>query len=145
MLRGSRDPRGCTGTAIRPIPSHPWTSGGTRRRRRLGPWIILFALTAVGRFQPGDADGLAANVDAARLSAAERDPGNWLTYGRTYSEQRFSPLTRITAENAQKLGLAWYADFDTNRGQEATPLVIDGVLYVSTAWSMVRAFDARCT
>ena len=66
-----------------------------------------------------------------------------MTYGRTYSEQRFSPLAQITADNANLLGLAWYADFDTDRGQEATPLVIDGVLYVSTAWSKVRAFDAK--
>ena len=41
------------------------------------------------------------------------------------------------------LGLAGYADLDANRGQESTPLVIDGVLYVSTAWSNVRAFDAK--
>ncbi len=66
-----------------------------------------------------------------------------MTYGRTYSEQRFSPLSRITADNAKQLGLAWYADLDTNRGQEATPLEIDGVLYVSTAWSMVKAYDAK--
>jgi alcohol dehydrogenase (cytochrome c)/quinohemoprotein ethanol dehydrogenase len=82
-----------------------------------------------------------ANVDAARLS--DPDPRNWMSYGRTYSEQRFSPLARIDASNAAQLGLVWFADFDTNRGQEATPLVIDGVLYVSTAWSMVRAFDAK--
>ena len=80
----------------------------------------------------------AANVDAARLVQADQDPGNWMTYGRTYSEQRFSPLTQITADNVNLLGLAWYADFDIDRGQEATPLVIDGVMYVSTAWSMVR-------
>jgi alcohol dehydrogenase (cytochrome c)/quinohemoprotein ethanol dehydrogenase len=98
---------------------------------------------AIGDCRPLDAADRAANVDAARLAAAEGDGGNWLSYGRTYSEQRFSPLTRITAANAKNLGLAWYADFDTNRGQEATPLVIDGVMYVSTAWSMVRAFDAR--
>jgi outer membrane protein assembly factor BamB len=60
-----------------------------------------------------------------------------------WPEQRFSPLAQITADNANQLGLAWYADFDTDRGQEATPLVIDGVMYVSTAWSMVRAFDAK--
>ncbi len=66
-----------------------------------------------------------------------------MTYGRTYSEQRFSPLAQITANNANLLGLAWYADFDVDRGQEATPLIIDGVMYVSTAWSMVRAFDAK--
>jgi quinohemoprotein ethanol dehydrogenase len=83
-----------------------------------------------------------ASVDAARLNRADRDAANWLSYGRTYSEQRFSPLTKITADNAKQLGLAWFADLDTNRGQEATPLVIDGVMYVSTAWSMVKAYDA---
>ena len=66
-----------------------------------------------------------------------------MTYGRTYSEQRFGPLAQITADNANLLGLAWYADFDIDRGQEATPLIIDGVMYASTAWSNVRAFDAK--
>jgi alcohol dehydrogenase (cytochrome c)/quinohemoprotein ethanol dehydrogenase len=83
-----------------------------------------------------------AGVDAARMGKADGDGANWLSYGRTYSEQRFSPLTKITADNAKQLGLAWYADLDTNRGQEATPLVIDGVLYTSTAWSLVKAYDA---
>ena len=76
------------------------------------------------------------------MNKADRDAANWLSYGRTYSEQRFSPLTKITASNAKQLGLAWYADLDTNRGQQATPLVVDGVMYVSTAWSMVKAYDA---
>jgi quinohemoprotein ethanol dehydrogenase len=84
-----------------------------------------------------------ADVDAARLIHADREPGNWMSHGRTYGEQRFSPLRQITATNARELGLAWYFDLDTVKGQEATPLVIDGVMYVSTAWSMVKAFDAR--
>jgi alcohol dehydrogenase (cytochrome c)/quinohemoprotein ethanol dehydrogenase len=88
------------------------------------------------------ADDKPASVDAARLNNADRDAANWLSYGRTYSEQRFSPLAKITADNAKQLGLAWFADLDTNRGQQATPLVIDGVMYVSTAWSMVKAYDA---
>jgi quinohemoprotein ethanol dehydrogenase len=88
------------------------------------------------------AEGAAAAVDSTRLEHADQDAGNWLTYGRTYSEQRYSPLTRITADNAAHVGLAWFADLDTNRGQEATPIVIDGVMYVSTAWSMVKAYDA---
>ena len=89
------------------------------------------------------ADGVDTRVDGARIANADRDPGNWLTYGRTYSEQRYSPLKKISSDNANRLGLAWFADLDTNRGQEATPLVIDGVMYVSTAWSMVKAYDAR--
>src|SRR6202042_3609864 len=89
------------------------------------------------------AEAVRSPVNGERIANAERDPDNWLTYGRTYSEQRYSPLTRISADNANRLGLAWYADLDTNRGQAATPLVIDGVMYVSTAWSMVKAYDAR--
>jgi quinohemoprotein ethanol dehydrogenase len=82
-------------------------------------------------------------VDGERITHADAEPGNWLSYGRTYSEQRFSPLTRINDKNAQKLGLAWFADLDTNRAQEATPLIVDGVMYISTAWSLVKAYDAR--
>ena len=83
-----------------------------------------------------------AAVNAARLTAADREPGQWMSHGRTYGEQRFSPLDQINTETIGKLGLAWFADLDTRRGQEATPLVVDGVLYVSTAWSRVKAYDA---
>ena len=103
---------------------------------------LLLSGAAAGA-EPAGAAGLPANVDANRIAGADQDPANWLTYGRTYSEQRFSPLAGITADNVKQLGLAWYADLDTNRGQEATPLVIDGVMYVSTAWSKVKAFDAK--
>jgi quinohemoprotein ethanol dehydrogenase len=53
----------------------------------------------------------------------------------------FSP-TGINADNVEQLGLAWYFDLETNRGQEATPIEVDGVLYVSTAWDIVEAFEA---
>ena len=109
----------------------------------VGAIVALFFGFAAGAIETAEAAELAANVDATRITEADKDPGNWMTYGRTYSEQRFSPLTRITADNVKQLGLAWYADLDTNRGQEATPLVIDGVLYVSTAWSMVKAYNAK--
>jgi alcohol dehydrogenase (cytochrome c)/quinohemoprotein ethanol dehydrogenase len=82
-------------------------------------------------------------VNGERIADADAEPGNWLSYGRTYGEQRYSPLNQINDKNAQKLGLAWYADLDTNRAQEATPLIVDGVMYVSTAWSLVKAYEAR--
>jgi quinohemoprotein ethanol dehydrogenase len=85
---------------------------------------------------------LAANITDAQIVNADRQPENWLTYGRTYSEQRFSPLHAINNKNAGRLGLAWYFDLDTNRGQEATPIVVDGVMYFSTAWSKVFAVNA---
>ena len=103
------------------------------------------ATTLAAHSDSGDATsggGKAANVDDKRLLAAADDGANWLSYGRTYDEQRFSPLTAINDGNVGKLGLQWSFDLETARGQEATPIVVDGVLYVSTAWSMVKAFDA---
>ena len=81
-------------------------------------------------------------VDGERIIAAEKN-GEWLSYGRTYSEQRFSPLDKINTANVSGLGLAWYGDFDTDRGQEATPIMVDGVLYTSTSWGNVYAYDAK--
>jgi quinohemoprotein ethanol dehydrogenase len=101
--------------------------------------LVLGALLQCG---VATAAGPAA-VDATRLSKAASEPGQWLTVGRTTDEQRFSPLEQINPGNVGQLQLAWYLDFDSNRGQEATPLAIDGVLYFSTAWSKVKAVDAR--
>jgi quinohemoprotein ethanol dehydrogenase len=81
-------------------------------------------------------------VDTARLMAAASQPENWMTHGGTYAEQRFSQLNAITDANVSQLGLAWSHEFDTNRGQEATPIVVDGVMYTTTAWSKVFAFNA---
>jgi PQQ-dependent dehydrogenase (methanol/ethanol family) len=66
-----------------------------------------------------------------------------MSNGRDYGEQRFSPLDQLNTENVNQLSLAWYADIDTSRGQEATPIVVDGAMYVSTAWSHVKAYDVR--
>ena len=84
-----------------------------------------------------------AEVSDERLVHAAAEPSQWMTHGGTYNEQRYSPLKRSTRRTSRSLGLVWFADFDTNRRQEATPLVVDGVLYVTTAWSKVYAFDAK--
>jgi alcohol dehydrogenase (cytochrome c)/quinohemoprotein ethanol dehydrogenase len=102
---------------------------------------LFFSVACTSQPQLVAAD--AQPVDRTRIENADAEPGNWLSYGRTYSEQRYSPLKQVNADNAKSLGLAWFSDLDTNRGQEATPLVIDGVVYVSTAWSMVKAYDGR--
>ncbi|WP_084420860.1 PQQ-dependent dehydrogenase, methanol/ethanol family [Henriciella litoralis] len=82
-------------------------------------------------------------IGSADLKAAGDNTAEWLSYGRTWSEQRFSPADSINRENVSELGLAWSADFSTARGQEATPLVIDGRIYTSTSWSNVEAYDAK--
>ena len=115
-------------------------SGATRAL-----WVGgLVASTAIALLASGaiGAGKHRITVDEAAIVASADKGDNWLTYGRTYDEQRFSPLTQVNADTVSKLGLAWYADLDTARGQESTPLAIDGILYTSTAWSMVKAFDA---
>lgn len=104
--------------------------------------INAAASIAVAVATPTSTAPVAANVNAERLVNAESEPGQWMSHGRTYSEQRFSPLTQVTTNNVNELGLAWHADLDTQRGQEATPLMVDGVIYISTAWSKVKAYNA---
>ncbi|MCZ6855676.1 MAG: PQQ-binding-like beta-propeller repeat protein, partial [Gammaproteobacteria bacterium] len=84
-----------------------------------------------------------ALVTDERINRAPTDePGAWLTYGRTFEEQRFSPLVDINQETVADLGLAWYKDLNTTRALEATPLVVDGVMYFTSAWSIAYALDA---
>jgi quinohemoprotein ethanol dehydrogenase len=110
--------------------------------RAVASTALLIALCSIG-MTTAIASPSPMQIDAARLANADRDGSNWLSYGRTYTEQRYSPLARINDSNAKQLGLAWYADLDTDRGQEGTPLVIDGVLYTSTAWSMLKAYEGK--
>lgn len=84
-----------------------------------------------------------ASLDAARILAADDEPGNWLAHGRNYEEQRFSPLDQINRDNVSDLELAWYADTGTTRGLEASPIVIDGVMFTTGSWSLVYAYDAK--
>jgi PQQ-dependent dehydrogenase (methanol/ethanol family) len=81
-------------------------------------------------------------VDAARIIAADAEPHNWLAHGRSYAEQRFSPLSQIHRGNLGRLGLAWSYATGTTRGLEATPIVVDGVMYATGSWSIVYALDA---
>lgn len=76
------------------------------------------------------------------LMAADNN-AEWLSHGRTYAEDRFSPLTQINRDTVAELGVAWSFELDTQRGQEATPLVIDGSIYFTSAWSKAFALDAR--
>ena len=81
-------------------------------------------------------------VDGAAITD-EKQGANWLSFGRTYSEQRFSPLTAINAENVKKLGLEWSLELPGERSLLATPLVVDGMLYFTASYSVIYAVDAR--
>ena len=81
------------------------------------------------------------------VSAVEEVPKvpdtQWAQHGNDTKEQRYSDLQQINSRNVHQLGLAWSFDLYTRRGVESTPLMIDGVLYVTGSWSMVYALDAR--
>ncbi len=118
------------------------------RLLRLLGILALVALAACdSKPPPGVADSRSpakpAQVDAARVANADSEPGNWLVHGRTYDEQRYSPLNQINRDNVSRLGLAWEAPMDSRRGLEATPIVVDGIIYTTSTWSRVRALDAR--
>ena len=81
-----------------------------------------------------------AAVDTNRIKTASAG-AEWLTYGGTYDEQRHSSLIGISKENVGELGVAWTYDLQTNRGVESTPIVVDGTMYVTSAWSVIYALD----
>ena len=90
------------------------------------------------------ASGVAAqNGEAMRHIDAPAQVGDWLSYSRGWDEQRFSPLDRINDRNVGQLGLAWYDDLETMRGVQASPLVIDGVLYNVSIYNIVTAYDGK--
>jgi quinohemoprotein ethanol dehydrogenase len=87
-------------------------------------------------------------IDEQRLLQADAEPQNWMSLGRNYLQQQHSPLTDIHTGNIEQLGLAWEYKTKTNRGKvnrglEATPIVVDGIMYTSGAWSIVLALDAK--
>jgi len=90
-----------------------------------------------------NSSGYSAPLGDAELRDTAKDQDNWLMYGRTYEDHRFSPLSQINEQSIGKLGLAWSRELGTTRGLEATPLVQDGILYTTGSWSVVHAMDAK--
>jgi quinohemoprotein ethanol dehydrogenase len=113
--------------------------------------LLIFALTLAATgcsretAQPESAPSTVA-ADSAAAPAAVPAPApdvEWAVHGLNQAETRFSPLADVNADNVKELGLAWYFDYPTSRGLEATPLVVGGVIYTTGSWSMVFANDAR--
>lgn len=105
--------------------------------------LLLLTLSACSQSDTGSAEAPAesAAVDGERLRAADSEPGAWMSHGRTYAEQRYSPLDTIDDGNVDRLGLAWGFKLDVDRGVEATPIVVDGVMYTTGPYSIVYALD----
>ena len=110
--------------------------------RRAGGAALAVGAAALLIANQGDAGPAAVDGQRMRAADAPENAGDWMSHGRTWSEQDYSPLTQVNDKNVQRLGLAWYADLNTYRGVEATPLEVDGVLYNVSAWSVVTAYDA---
>jgi len=86
---------------------------------------------------------LRGQIDLKRLLAADKDPNQWFTTGRDLGNGHYSPLAQINRDNVSRLGFAWGYDTHTIRGLEATPIVVDGVMYTSGSVGQVFALDAK--
>lgn len=119
------------------------------RRRRAIPLSLVLACSfpcAMAQPAKGSADHIraaAAKVDGAYIRANAQTTQDWPSYGLDHGEARFSRLKQIDAGNVRRLGLAWTYDLESTRGVEATPLVVDGIMYVTASWSVVHAIDVR--
>jgi|GEM_PF-4176 len=82
-------------------------------------------------------------IDDAALSNADDNQGDWLSYGRNYSEDRYSALDQINKDNLNELGLAWSLELPSTRGVQSTPIVVDGIMYFTAPWSVLYAVDTR--
>ena len=105
----------------------------------LGTGLAAYSSSAAAA---GPAAPEPAAVNQARLAGSPADGADWITNGHDWTQQRYSPLIQINAQNVGRLGLLWYDDLHTYRGVEATPLEIDGVLYNISAWDITIAYDA---
>jgi quinohemoprotein ethanol dehydrogenase len=122
----------------------------------LRPWPIvrlsaaltamMFALPGCGNHLPSPAvvppPARPGALDAPRLAAAASEPDQWFTTGRDSSGAYYSPLADINASTVPRLGFAWQYRLGTQRGLEATPIMIDGVMYVTGNFGHVYVLDA---
>lgn len=126
------------------MPGNAIDPSGSRRRAPWGRRIYTTtAAASVLALLPACTGPKAADrsAEALLLDAASR-PDAWLLTGGSYAGRYWSPLSSINADTVKDLKPAWFYDFDTTRGQESEPLVVDGVMYVTSAWSKVFALDA---
>ncbi len=84
-----------------------------------------------------------ARIDGAHIRSNAVSTQDWPSHGLDYAETRFSKLDQINEKNAKELGLVWSYNLESTRGVEATPLVVDGIMYVTASWSVVHAVDVR--
>lgn len=110
-------------------------------------WMLAACLGSAAALAQADPAAQAAaavqRVDGAFIRANATKTPDWPTIGVDYAETRYSRLDQINAANVKDLGLAWSYNLESTRGVEATPVVVDGIMYVSASWSVVHAIDTR--
>ncbi|SEI06961.1 quinohemoprotein ethanol dehydrogenase [Tardiphaga sp. OK245] len=109
----------------------------------LGATVLGGAAQAQTKGSSDHIKAVTSAIDSAAITANTATSKDWPTYGLDYAETRFSKLNQITAENVKDIGLMWTYNLESIRGVEATPLVVDGIMYVSAPWSVVHAVDTR--
>jgi quinohemoprotein ethanol dehydrogenase len=122
-----------------------WPARLTQAAITIGLGLALSTGSAFAQTK-GSADHIKAvtsAVDSASIKANAATSNDWPTIGLDYGETRFSKLNQINADNVKKLGLVWSYSLDSSRGVEATPVVVDGIMYQTASWSVVHAIDAR--
>ena len=105
--------------------------------------IRALASGMIGSSSPARIKAVTGAVDGAFIKGNTASSNDWPTIGLDYAETRFSKLKQITSDNVKGLGLVWSYSLDSVRGIEATPLVVDGIMYQTGPWSVVYAIDAR--
>ncbi|MCP9630430.1 PQQ-dependent dehydrogenase, methanol/ethanol family [Rhodopseudomonas palustris] len=120
------------------------------RDLKVGAAVIAAALlvhgAAFAQGAKGSADhirSVTGAIDGAAIVANAKATNDWPSYGLDYAETRFSKLNQINTDNVKQLGLKWSYNLQSERGVEATPLVVDGIMYVTASWSVVHAIDTR--
>ncbi|SFV27038.1 pyrroloquinoline quinone-dependent dehydrogenase [Hyphomicrobium facile] len=108
----------------------------------ISPKSLVACLLAASVIFAGGEKGFAGTISEARLRAAADDKDNWIIPGRDYANQRFSPLDKITPANVGKLVPKWIYQTGIAGTFQTTPLVADGVMYVTTPFSNVVALNA---
>jgi quinohemoprotein ethanol dehydrogenase len=109
----------------------------------LAAWSLGTTAQAQTKGSPEHIRAVTSAIDSAAITANSATSKDWPTYGLDYAETRFSKLNQITAQNVGSIGLMWTYNLESIRGVEATPLVVDGIMYVTAPWSVVHAVDVR--
>ena len=109
------------------------------RAKKIGTWAFAVVLAAAAAWT---LSGQGLPVTYERLLKADAEPGNWLMYSNTYNSWRFSRLTQINTQNVKNLHVKWLFQGRHQEKFETTPLVIDGIMYLTRPENAIYALDA---